>query len=902
MDLLNKKKSKGIYFLSFLLPFLLSTLAFALAEVAPFGEYSLLRSDAHAQYHPFLSLYRDILLQGGSLEHTWSVGMGINFLPMLSYYLSSPLYLLVVLVPEAYLCHFMLLLTVLKLGLAGLFFAKFLTYAYNSRDKLIPFFALLYALCAWAAGYYWNIIWLDVFALLPLLITGTLAMLRESRFRLYVLALALSFWCNYYLSFCVCVFVLLCYVGYRICNPTGWKNFLRSFLRFGLCTLLAFAMASVLILPTLLGMQNTNSAKVAEFDWYALRLPESFYGFSLSAMVKALAQVFSRTLTLSDPTFMEGLPNLFCGYSVLILGFTFLWNRAFSRRDRIFHGGLLLFFIFSCIFKLPDYIWHGFHFPNMIPNRFSFLFSFTLVTMAFRGYGMLHVLSLKRLLLSLGCGFTMILCALLYKNEVSFGYYTLVVNLCVFTAMCVILLLGSGVSLPRLFPSLRKRLVAVALALLFLGEGFFSIYTGVDGGTDLKSTVGHVVTGQTLYETATASDSELFYRAEFSHEGISNDGAAHHYNGIDVFSSSALVSLGHFASALGIRAWPESNSSGYWESTPFTNTLCGVKYILAKEDGIMDETLPLAGRLDGYEIRSVPSYIGMGFMTNSELASFASVASNKNPYDEQNQLFRLATGSEEDLYRYINDPELEASEGCTIEKAELPGQYLYTVPDEQSRGTFTLRYTMEEVGLLSVSTRMPGGKNVVVSLNGQQLFECTVHSRGIYSLGRVVPGDVIELVYTSDAYKSAGISIFMTLQNDDVLQQGLATLSDETWNITYADDTTLEGTVTALKDGLFYTSIPYEPGWTVKVDGIEIPVATGYDPQNTDVKLTDALIAFPLSAGDHDISMTYRTPGLGLGLGLSLGALTVFLILILCKKETLFPNLIPTEKENSNES
>lgn len=895
MALQTKKNNKVLLLLSFLLPFLLSTIAFALKGVAPFGPDSVLRSDAWAQYHPYLSLFRHTLLTGGSLEHTWSIGMGTNFLPTIAYYLSSPLYLFSLLVPEAFLSQFMLLLTIVKLSLAGLFFGCFLLYSYRSKDHLIPFFALLYSLCAWSAGYYSNLIWLDVFALLPLLITGTLSMLREGRFRLYTLSLGLCFWCNYYLSFCCCIFVLLSFLGYQICKWKGWQNLLRSFLRFGLCTLLAFALAAVLLIPTLQGMQNTASAKTVDFSLFALSIPDDFYGFSFPVMLEALSQVTARTLTNMPPTNLRGLPNLFCGYSTLILGFSFLWNRSFSRRDRLFHGILLAFFIISCVFKLPDYVWHGFHFPNMLPARFSFLFSFTLLTMAFRSYTRLHRLGAIRAFLSIGCGGAVLLLALLNRDELSFGYYTFALNLLVLAGTAIVILLQCNIKLPKLRPVQRLRLSCLILSILILGEGFLSIYSGAKAGLEEHRIVDYAVSGQQLYETVSAEDPELFYRAEYSHNGTSNDGAIHHYNGVDAFSSTALVNHGNLASALGLRAWPESNSTTYVESAPFTNTLCGIKYLICKEGQFMSpDRTPLVESLKGYELRSLPSYIGMGFMTHSSLSDFSSLASNKNPFEEQSELFRLATGLEGDLYHLFYNPELEASEGCTLEYTENDSQFLYQVPDNLSEGTFTLRYTLEESGLLCMATRMLGGEDVDIYRNGELILNTGVSIRGILSLGQVEAGDVIELVYESGQYKKAGINNYMAIHNDQLLEQGLELLSDEVWNITYVDDTTLSGTITALEDGLFYSSIPYEPGWTVTVDGVEIPVAQGYDPKNPDVKLTDAQICFPLTAGDHEITMTYRTPGLRAGLILSLGALVIFLLFI--KKKTLLPDLIPTTK------
>ena len=902
MDLQKNKSPRLLYFLSFLIPFVLTTAAFALSRIFPFGSSTILRSDAWAQYYPFLSLYRDTLLSGGSLSHTWSIGMGINFLPIFSYYLSSPMYLLSVLVPEAYLADFMFLLTVIKISLAGLFFAVFLFKTYKKADKLIPFFSLLYSLCAWSAGYYWNIIWLDVFALLPLLVTGTVAMLREGRYRLYVLSLALCFWCNYYLSFCACIFVLLSFVGYHICKKTEWKSILRSFLRFGLSTVLAVCLCAVLLIPTLIGMGNTASAGGNTFSLLSMNIPKRTE-FSFSALAQALSLTVGRTLTNTPATYMEGLPNLFCGFSALILAFSFLCNQSFSRKERLFNGLLLLFFILSCIFRLPDYIWHGFHFPNMLPYRFSFLFSFVVLTMAFRGYTQLHRIDLKRVLLSIGAGLVVILLGLLNREELSLGYYSIALIFAVFVATSLALLLQSKAKLPKLSVSLRIKLCAIVLALVFLCEGFLSIYGGVSNGVERDYQIRISDTVHRLYSTVEETDSEAFYRTEMTRESsISNDGALRSMNGIDVFSSSALVNHGNFASALGLMAWPESNSCVYEESAPFTNTLCGIKYLLGKEGTFLSsDNTTLVATADGYEARALDSYIGMGFMTDRALGDFVALGDNKNPLEEQSELFRLATGLEGNLYDYIYNPELEASEGCSIETTENNSQFLYKVPDNLEKGTFTLRYTMDRSGLLCVTTRMAGSKDMQVYRNGELLYTTRVTVRGILSLGHVQPGDVFELVYTSEDYKEAGISIYMTFHNDALLEEGLALLSDETWNITYADDTTLKGTVTAKSDGLFYSSIPYEPGWTVTVDGKEVPIAQTYDPKNSDVKLTDAMISFPLSAGNHEIVMTYHTPGLTAGLILSLTALAVFLTLLISKKETLLPDPTPNEKEMPNE-
>ena len=52
------------------------------------------------------------------------------------------------------------------------------------------------------------------------------------------------------------------------------------------------------------------------------------------------------------------------------------------------------------------------------------------------------------------------------------------------------------------------------------------------------------------------------------------------------------------------------------------------------------------------------------------------------------------------------------------------------------------------------------------------------------------------------------------------------------------------------------TSIPYEKGWTVKVDGQVVGTA----------KVWDSLLAFQITPGEHTIEMTYMPEGFMAGL------------------------------------
>ena len=183
--------------LAFLFPVLCMLVYMKGAECCPFGEYSMLYSDNYHQYFPFFKAFRQALLSGESLLYSWDVGMGLDYLGLIAYYLSSPLNLLSIFVPDESVLQFFSLLVPIKMGLASLFFAIFLKNVFGKSDFSLPLFGTFYGMCAWAMGYQWNLMWMDSFALLPLVALGMVYLLRDKKFILYTVSLFLAIYANY---------------------------------------------------------------------------------------------------------------------------------------------------------------------------------------------------------------------------------------------------------------------------------------------------------------------------------------------------------------------------------------------------------------------------------------------------------------------------------------------------------------------------------------------------------------------------------------------------------------------------------------------------------------------------------------------------------------------------------
>ena len=122
----NKAMKWNYLALAFAIPVVAMLAVMLVSQYEPFGKYSMLYSDMYHQYYPFFVEFRRAILSGDGLLYTWSVGLGMDYLGLIAYYLASPLNLLSILVPEGILLEFFSLLVPIKLGLASLFFAIFL--------------------------------------------------------------------------------------------------------------------------------------------------------------------------------------------------------------------------------------------------------------------------------------------------------------------------------------------------------------------------------------------------------------------------------------------------------------------------------------------------------------------------------------------------------------------------------------------------------------------------------------------------------------------------------------------------------------------------------------------------------------------------------------------------------
>ncbi len=868
--------------LSFLLPFVIFGLCLAFLGVYPFGDQQVINYDGWHQYYPFLLQLWDHFHEGTSLLYDWTMGMGTNFLSMLSYYGSSPLNLLLFLVPVREFRVLFTFFVVLRIALAGFFCGLFLRKVFKKGSWAIPFFSLGYALCGYMMGYFWNNMWLDAVALYPLLCLVTVKLFREGKSAPYIAVLALSLFSNYYIGYMCCVFTVLVFIILCVLDRVRFSDFWRKGLRFALASLWGASVSAVLLLPAFFGLLNTASTSGESAGLYV-----SFY--------ESVRDLIAPLVSFHVPAVMDGLPNIGTAAILSLFAFAFLWAKKVSLREKLCAFFLILFLLFSMNFSVLNYFWHGFHFTNMIPYRFAFLFVFAVVVMAWRYY----LIGMKDFDYIDAIG--MVIFAAL-TAFCAFGYYpnwAILATVAVFALGIVITVLYSAGMLSR-------RVLTAALCLILTVEMTFSAVLGTRAvGTSSYSEYFDLQKGEEVRQMVRIAeeregDKADFYRMESTEWRSLNDSCFYEYNGISQFASSANRNVSYFLRALGMPADPGSNRFVYVHGTRMADVVLGLKYLIAKNGHLSGEGLTCISPAKNdvtTALYECDYFSGLGFMTDQDGADFEFDMA-QTPYERQNELFRAMTGLEGDLFTTIPATQGEHLNLTAEETGE--GYFAFTAPalseDTAPDRVLRLTYTLPKNSTVYIYADVPMARYVQTN----NAWHCIEDYPNFFSAGAFTEGETFTLRAVIDEESREEFSdyalFYVCVMDEALWQEGLARLQDETMNIEEMGDTFVKGTVTAKKDGYLYTSIPMEleGNWEAKLDGKSVPV----EP------FAGAFVGLSVPEGEHEVEFHYSPAGFAKGRWITAVSLVLLILLFVWEKKEhkLFPEKsMPCSPERKEE-
>jgi len=874
----NARSSYLIY--CFLIPAVMTYLLYLSMGHYPFGNGTVLVLDLNAQYVYFFEALRNLVHGDASLLYSFSRALGGEFMGIYAYYVASPLSYLVALFPTDRMLEALLVLFMLKSGLCGLSFGYYLhKHSKNVNRVMAVAFSCMYALCAYAVVQQNNTMWIDALIWLPLLTLGIEELIKHRRFKLFILSLALTLWSNYYIGYMVCIYVALYFFYYLFAegdrsNPTGERmHRLRAFIRIAVCSAIGIAISAFVVLGAYYSLTFGKNS-----------FSSPYWGLSDNFNVLDL---FTKFLPGTyDTVRPEGLPFIYTGLLTLFLVPVYFMCRSFTSREKLASLGFIGVFFLSFITNPIDLIWHGFQHPNWLNYRYSFLLCFFLLVLAYKGFGSLRSVS-EKFLLGIAA-FLILFVAVCQKEE--FPTYVesesklLVFPTVLFSILVIITLLCLLCLLLRQRNVRKRESLCGVLASVIIVELFVSSITCmVQFNNDVLysqySSYNDFLKDARQITELVKTEDPAFYRMEKTAHRKVNDNMALGIRGLSNSTSTLNKETIDFLHLMGYTS--KSHWSQYLGGNPVNDSLLGIRYVIDTHEG---ESSPLyyekAYATEAYAAYRNPYALSMAYGVDSSLTDF-DMLDHQSHFERLNALVGTMLGEEYAALFVplsVDDPKVT---DCNVGMAQNHVKYYVNGGPAAADGDETVYYgtvtytvTTERDGELFFYAPSDYPRETLLRVNnisrGTYLGNDT---NRIISLGVFEAGETVRVSLTmkeTELYLRTGESYFYHLDTDAMASAfgALSQMPQFIIDDSSTDDhltgtiTTAEGTQTVM------TTIPFDKGWHVYLDGEELPT----------YKVLNALIAFDIEGeGEHTLELKYRPAIYTVGFALSVIGTLAFL-------------------------
>ena len=804
-------------FLAFFAPFVIMLAIFAGNSIYPFGDRSFLVSDMYHQYMPFFQEFVQKVRAGEGLSYSYNLGMGSNFLALYGYYLASPLHWLAFLLPVSHIMEFISYLVVVKIGLMGLCACLYLRSRIGRADSRIADFSALvfscfYAMSGFVAAYNYNIMWLDCIILVPIVLMGLERLSSKGKMGLYILSLGLCIFTNFYISIMICIFLVIYFAFLFL---TG-ANKMRMLWQFILSSLLAGGLASIILIPEVAALLATD---FGDMD-FPLKWKTYF------SVLEILAR---HCMGVTVEKALDHWPNIYCGCAVFVLIPLYAVNEEIPAKKRF--GFLAICGIFLLSFQINglDFIWHGFNYPDSLPARQSFIYILMLLVMCHDCLGNFEGIDKKSVVKAyLGAVAALLLVENSLQSE-DFHTWDWLLTLGFVTAYAIFLYLYKT----------KKGFKAVFLLSMFgfvfvMAECAVNMSLTSVGTVDRAAYFEHVSDYKALYDRHAAVDD--FQRFEKEERKTKNDATLAGFPSASLFSSTLNSSVMDFYTKMGMR-----HSKVYYcydGATAFSSALLNVGYLYSEKEDFGNDLYQKIDEENGIYLYEANYQLPFGYVA-------------PKGYDLPEGLKYNGISMQNEMVEKLG------IDGILLQKVK--------VQDEGNDIVFTPSKDGIYYGLVwDYGTSK-------IKLSGEDKEDFTfkdLKKDCIIYLGFLKENESITLTNGDKEDQTQNISVAIYRLNTDVLAEAIEQLRQTHLTGLKMENTKISGHLSLSQEGKLITTIPYERGWKVFVNG----------EQREPEKFGGAFVSLDLEAGEYDIQMDYVPLGQEIGRAVSCACIGVMVL------------------------
>jgi uncharacterized membrane protein YfhO len=557
--------------------------------------------------------------------------------------------------------------------------------------------------------------------------------------------------------------------------------------------------------------------------------------------------MFFLTKPIKNQQFDGGL-NAYCGSICFILVFVYLFHRRIKIWDKVRHIFLLVLLMLSFNNQLLNYIWHGFHDQYGIPNRFSFLFIFLLLTMSCEALVMLEKEDIVSLMLSVALGFAFLILAYrkcdlsketLIGTEIFLGVYALVL-----IAVCM----TKGIA---------RQILSLLLVLVCLTETIYNGIKGYDSNGYVDISYYFEQEDEMTEAIASLNTEGNSYRTELMATKIVDEPTYYNLRSVSLFGSTVSADLVDAMHDLGF--YTGANEFLFDGGNQVSNAILGIKYLIQRDGEYNSFDVNYIGTVDGINLYENPYALNLGFMVNEDLLLWDGTEGNM--FDTLNGFVNKATGVA-GVFSQIYPEYTTYSDNCTVTyDGDVSEYFSYTRNDGADKCDFQISFKVtDETNDIYIMANSTGLNKVRIYVDGEEQNYARLQNQS-YHVGHLVMGQEVTVEYCfNDSQSNSGSArLIVANLNWDAYLQAYDIMAANQMQIGDMEDGYVKGYITLDSPGLMFTSIPYDAGWTAYVDGEKTDIET----------ISGAFIALNLSEGEHVIEMKYFPPGLKAGIVLT---------------------------------
>lgn len=833
--------------ISMIIPIIIICIACLFTNTKPFGEYLLAKYDGLSQYASFTINFKNVLLGKNSLFYSFGGSLGYNFYATSIYYMFNPTNILCLFATKNTITEYYTFLIFLRISLSAFTMCKYLKYKFkNQNNTFYISLSVCYALMGYNVCYFFNYMYFDNVVFFPILMIGLEKLINEKKNILYIIMLTISILSNFYIGYMECIFCLIYFIYNYINLEKKDKKIIKDFV---ISSLLSGFMCMITLIPEILELMQgklehfniDSQTNYFEFNHNYLNF---FYKLTPGSMV--------------EYDIKYGTLNIYVSLLVGILVIKYFFLKNVSKKEKITTLIFILFFLLSTSFNLIDYGWQMFQKPIWYPNRYIFTFSFFLIMIAAKTYANKEKInqSIKFKIIISIVYILLITLAVIINKTFTYMYGSIKIAAFIFSIILLI---------EYMFLFESKNALILMISMLFIELLFNTIVTFKEQETIYpyrnfqKSTQEKI--NITNYIKKLDEEKNNFYRISLEKTNVDTEGSFYQYNGVNSFNSIKNSKLLHFCKDQMSYDVQNSTRLVFNYYNPYITSIIGVKYIGGtNEENYYEKVYDIYPAITVYKNKDA---LSLGFMINKNISNYKYT---NNSYENTKNLTNKMTNMNNEVYESLNkNIKLYNSEIKTINDKE------YVIVNNKDNNYVSIEGTITKDGFVTSNKK----KDFYV------LTEVYINNKKLVSYGRnktpliLKKGDKYKVIFksTKDKYEYKYIKWYLMYLNDykDFINE---LKKNELQIIEYKKDDYIRGTINVINDKTtLFTSIPYNKGWKVIIDGKE----------NNYKDCANAFICIDnLSEGTHTIEFKFIPQGFIVGCIISIT--TLFLTIIYINK------------------